>query len=312
MAILRIEAARPSERAQAFRLALGYLEGEELARRVAHAQSLVSLGELEPEGILVARAGKRLVGALVCTLLPGAGGLVWPPFVRDGASRQAVEDQLLAAGCRWLRQRGARLVEALLGNAEQSLAPALARNDFRHITQLIYLRHDLAAVLPDIDRPFRCISFADAEDALFRDALLKTYEGTLDCPELNGVRTVDEIIAGHQGQGTFDPARWWLIQSQEMAVGVVLLAEVSDMDGWDLSYLGVVPAARRQGWGRLLVQLAMRAARAAEVKQLMVAVDVRNRPALNLYKSLGFQASGQRDVYLSIWAPACQLASRTT
>src|SRR5262245_25050242 len=128
MAMITIHAAQPHEHAQAFRLALGYLEGEELARRVAHAQTLVSLCELDPTGILVARDGKQLVGALVCALLPGAGGLVWPPFVRESPGKEAAEDQLLTAGCHWLRQRGARLAEALLTKHEQPLGAALLRS----------------------------------------------------------------------------------------------------------------------------------------------------------------------------------------
>ncbi|MBM4072245.1 MAG: GNAT family N-acetyltransferase [Planctomycetes bacterium] len=322
MQMLRIEAARPSERAQVLRLALGYLEGEELARRVAQAQMLVSEGELEADGILAAYIGQRMQGALVCALLAGAGGLVWPPFVRDVPERQSLEDQLLAAGCNWLRQRGARLAEALLGDREQPLSAALLRNGFQHMTQLIYLHHDLApeegvrgsqrtAAVDEAAVPasFRCVTFADADPQLFRDTLLKTYEGTLDCPELNGVRTIDEIIAGHRSQGRFDPARWWLIETDSTAIGVIMLSEVPDLAGWDLSYVGVVPLARRQGWGRMLTQLAIRAAHAAEARQLMVAVDARNQPALNLYKSLGFKPHGQRDVYLSIWAPACQLVT---
>lgn len=309
MGTFNIQPARPRERAQAFRLALGYLAGDELARRVAHANSLVSLGELDPDGILVARDGKELLGALVCTPLPGAGGLVWPPFVSEGPHRRAVEDGLLAAGCRWLRQRGARLAEALLADRERPLAAALTRNGFTHVTQLMYLQRDLAAeTASGIDRSFGCVPFSRADPQLFRDTLLKTYGGTLDCPELNGVRTIDEVIAGHKGQGKVDPESWWLIQSDGAAIGVLILSQVPDMDAWDLSYVGVVPESRRQGWGRLLTQLAIRAARAAEARQLLVAVDARNRPALALYESLGFELQSQRDVYLAIWSPAQQLA----
>lgn len=305
---IRIEQARTDELAQAFRLALGYLEGDELVERVANAQSLVALGDLDPEGILVARDKLGICGALVSALLPGAGGLLWPPCVRDGPEREWAEDQLVATACRWLRGRGARLGEALLSWREKALAPALSRNGFTRITHLEYWRHGLQPGRAfEAGHDMHCLTFDRADPGLFRDTLLRTYEGSLDCPELNGVRTMEEIIAGHMGQGKFDPEKWWLIQSGDIALGVVLVTEVADLNIWDLSYLGVAPEWRSRGWGRALAQLAIQAARTAGVSGLMVAVDARNQPAMKLYKNLGFERHEQRDVYLAIWGPADQL-----
>ncbi|MFZ8477881.1 GNAT family N-acetyltransferase, partial [Staphylococcus aureus] len=70
---------------------------------------------------------------------------------------------------------------------------------------------------------------------------------------------------------------------------------------WDVSYVGIVPEARRRGFGRELMRKALIEARVAEATQLTLSVDVRNRPAWELYRRLGFEAFEQREVYLAIW-----------
>src|SRR5262249_25630000 len=128
-----------------------------------------------------------------------------------------------------------------------------------------------------------------------------TYQGTLDCPEIQGVRTAAEVFDGHRSQGVFDPQRWWLILDGELPVGVILLAAMPEIDAWDVSYVGVVPEARRQGLGRRIMIQALRAAADERVGQMTLSVDARNRPAWDLYTALGFQPIEKRHVYLAIW-----------
>jgi ribosomal protein S18 acetylase RimI-like enzyme len=72
-------------------------------------------------------------------------------------------------------------------------------------------------------------------------------------------------------------------------------------EGWDLAYVGVVPEARRRGFGRELVRKALIEAHQGDARQLTLSVDVRNHPAWDLYASLGFEPYEQREVYLAIW-----------
>src|SRR5262249_43970584 len=154
------------------------------------------------------------------------------------------------------------------------------RAGLRHVTTLHYLRHDLQD-LGEPQLPARAtLQTYDAVDAaLFHNTLLRTYEQTLDCPELNGARTIEEIIAGHQAQGEFDARRWWLAAERPEAerpeavrpAAVLLVTKVFGEAAWDLSYVGVVPQERRRGWGRALTQLALRQARAAQATQLTLA-----------------------------------------
>ena len=53
-----------------------------------------------------------------------------------------------------------------------------------------------------------------AVHALFAETILQTYRDSLDCPGLNGVRQIEDIIAGHKASGEFDPALWFLLCEQ--------------------------------------------------------------------------------------------------
>jgi ribosomal protein S18 acetylase RimI-like enzyme len=112
---------------------------------------------------------------------------------------------------------------------------------------------------------------------------------------------LQEVVEGHQAQGTHDPEHWWLAWQAGHAVGVLLVAEMSEWQGWDISYVGVIPEARGRGIGRALTLKALHEARAAGATQVTLAVDTRNRPAWNLYLDVGFEPFDRREVYLAIW-----------
>jgi ribosomal protein S18 acetylase RimI-like enzyme len=301
MTSFTIHTAQPEEREAALRLVFQHLELEEQDARVANALRLVSSGELDPAGILVLRDKDPLAGALLCLPLPGAGGLIWPPSVKESALRGEKENQLMQTALAWLRSKGVKLVQAILQDQEVQLAGPLLQNGFTHVTRLRYLRHDLQGPV-SVPKELAVQTYSQANRGLFQEVLQRTYEGTLDCPELNGKRTVEEIIAGHQAQGEFRPEHWWLASDGSQPIGV-LLTSADPAHNWELSYVGVLPTARRRGWGRRLTQLAIAEAQAAGAKHLTVAVDARNHPAWNLYISLGFEATGEREVFLRFLPP---------
>ncbi len=300
--LVPVGAAWTEEWEAAFRLLFAHCPPEELPARVGRAVALIEKGELDAGGLFVVRDGDRVAGAVVCTVAPGGSGLVWPPRAA-GPDRTAHEDRLARHAVAWLRQRGARLGQCLLHPDEAFLAAPLLRNGFDHVTALWYLRHDRAPAVPHLGaRPRLTFEPYDRADCgLFHATLLRTYEGTLDCPEVVGLRTLDEVLTGHQAQGRFDPALWWLGLDEGRPVGVLLTADLPDLPGWEVAYVGVVPEARRRGFGRGLMGKVLREARAAAVPALMLTVDARNAPAWELYRSLGFEPFDRREVFLSLW-----------
>jgi ribosomal protein S18 acetylase RimI-like enzyme len=297
--------ARPGELEQAFALLFEALPPADRTRRVHNALALVQSGELDPNGVFVVRDGRRLAGVLVCLPVAGAGALIWPPRARHPVQ----EDFLIRHAVSWLRGRGVKMAQCLLAPEEVPLAASLTRNGFAHITHLWYLRYDLVASRDRLDGPARLNYRAyEADPELFHTTLLKTYEGTLDCPEITGARTVEEIIAGHRAQGTVRPGQWWLALHGTEPVGVALLLQLPDDGAWEVAYTGVAPGARRQGFGREMLVHALDQAREGGVAHLQLSVDGRNTPAWSLYRGLGFEPIDRREVFLAIWAELTGLA----
>ena len=195
-----------------------------------------------------------------------------------------------------------KVAQALLSPGEAPFAAALPRNGFAHVTQLWFMRHDLRPLTqPGSPTRLDYQPYDPADPAAFHQTLQRTYEDTLDCPELNGTRTVAEVLAGHCGLGRFDPGRWLLARADGEPVGVLLLTEAAEAGEWELSYVGVVPAARRRGIGRILVHKALAEVWAVGASSLCLSVDARNHPAWRLYSELGFESVDRREVFLAVW-----------
>jgi mycothiol synthase len=295
--------AAPAERPAALGLAFGYLAPADRHARVAAGLGLIERGELDPAGVLLARAGRRAVGAMLAAPVPGSGAAVWPPQVEPGTpDAEAVADALVRYATDWLRARGTRLAQALLAPEDAPQAAPLVRNGFTHPTALWQLRHylDLPAELLGAPERLTFEGYAAADPAEFAATLGRTYEGTLDCPEVNGVRSVDEAIAGHRAGGS-DQDLWWLARHGGAPVGVLMANAVPEEDGWEVAYVGVVAAARRRGFGRELLGKALLEAKAAGQAHVALSVDARNAPARELYRRLGFESYDRREVFLATW-----------
>jgi ribosomal protein S18 acetylase RimI-like enzyme len=290
--------ALPEEQEQAFRLLLSHLPPDRLLRRLASSMDMFKRGEIDPQGLLVFRRDGEVIGAIAANVIPGGTGIVWPPSCQD----QGGQDALIREALSWMAGRGARLVQALLHPDEVHLAAPLLRNGFQHVTGLWYLGHDREMSLDRLGEEPRLSfeSFDRTDHDVFRETMARSFEGSLDCPEVTGARSIEEVMTGFQGQGVFDPGAWWLASDGDNPVGVLLTSAIPDEDAWEISYVGVVPEARRRGYGREIVTRALFEARAVDVGQVFLTVDARNEPAWKLYRSLGFEPFDRREVFLML------------
>jgi ribosomal protein S18 acetylase RimI-like enzyme len=287
-----IQALRPGDWIPALQLALARVPEAERPSRVHHCQQLLQNGVLDPEGIWVARSAKQIVGVQVCVPLPGAASLFWLP-----AGDDASVDLVVQAGLRWARKIGCKIAQAIANPAELIGAEPLIRNGFRPTTRMHQLAHGFNNLRDESLPALRYENYCSSLRPLFAATLERTYEATLDCPELNGIRTIDEILAGHQGQAKFHPQLWWLSFHDATPIGVVMLVELCD-GAWELAYLGIVPEFRQRGFGRAMTLHALHALRNQAAVRLLLAVDARNTPALRLYEALGFVEIEANDVLL--------------
>jgi len=298
---VQIATATVDEWSSALELALEHLDEDIRPARVRTGLSLLTDGTMDPAGVFVARAALGIRGVQICVPLPGASGLFWLP--KTAPPDAALEDRLVQYGLDWLRGRGTKLAQIILSRLDIRFVGPLLRTGFRPITRLQYFEHSLTTLPPPSPSGIEYITYSEGQRTLFQSTLLRTYVETLDCPELNGVRTIDEIIAGHIGQGNFCPERWWLASENNKPVAVALVTDIPDLQAWDLSYLGVVPEARRRGIGREMTTHILQYAQSSHCPKMILGVDERNQPALQLYRELGFLYVDSREVYLYFWPP---------
>jgi ribosomal protein S18 acetylase RimI-like enzyme len=299
---LLITPAGAAERPAALRLVFQGLSDLAVRDKLRHAEDMIRTGELDPQGVWLARDGTGVAAAMIAAPIPGGGAVVWPPRARvSHANADPVLDELLQAAMDWLRARGHRLAQAMLSPGEELVAAPLVRHGFTRITRLLYLRHflDLSAEELAHSERLTYVTFDEHQPAMFHETLARSYAGSMDCPELNGRRSPAEVLAGHRGAGPFDPSRWWVAVAGSEPVGLLLM-NAPEPDTWDIAYLGVVPEARRRGAGRELVRRALFEAKAAGMTMVTLAVDERNAPARALYRAGGFEPFDERIVYLAV------------
>ncbi|MSQ97169.1 MAG: GNAT family N-acetyltransferase [Gemmataceae bacterium] len=288
-----IEPLRPEDWSAAMLLAFARVPEAERGERAQQCVNLLAAGRLDPRGVWVARRAGKPVGVQVCVPLAGSTCLFWLPTAPNGVAARLVQ-----AGLDHCRSLGCKVAQALAHADEIAHTGPLLRCGFRPTTRMHLLEHDLRNLIDEPTAPLRFEAFRPSLQAAFAATLQRTYEGTLDCPELNGARTMDEILAGHRGQGRFHPDFWWLAYEGAEPVGVLMLAELPDGLTWEVAYLGMVPECRRRRLGRAMMLHALDALRAQPVARLTLAVDTRNEPALRLYRSLGFVETKSNEVLL--------------
>jgi len=224
-------------------------------------------------------------------LMPRAGrtGLL---FVAPVARQRDVAPvgRLVAAISRTATEIGLTVVQALVDPDRGTDQQALQAGGFHTLAQLDYLQRLKPRRVPPVDWPADVTihAYHDSRRTRFLHALAASYEDTLDCPGLCGMRRPGDILAGHMAVGRFDPRLWSLLEINDQPAGVLLLNPVPEAKCVELVYLGLAVAARGRGLGRLLMQHALRQCAAQPQSTLAVAVDRANTPAAKLYRAHGF------------------------
>lgn len=293
----------PEQRRAALSVLYRRMPGSLRPRMVDDALREAERGEVDLSGLWVARRGRRVVGALLTQPLAGRAAAVWAPEVEGVWHRADTAAALVRAAIDDLKRRGYTLAQALLDES----APDNARDDLAagglvHVTDLLYLEADTAAAVPQRPDtpPLLWRPFGPDTEADFRAVVRQTYVGSLDMPELEDLRNLDDVLEGHRATGRFAPELWRLgrVEGGPEAAALVLLAEARDRDAWEVVYLGLTPAARGRGIGRATLAHAVDLAR-PHVSRIELALDVRNTPAQHLYEKAGLRPFDRRAVHIA-------------
>jgi RimJ/RimL family protein N-acetyltransferase len=226
------------------------------------------------------------------------------PGLVEGES-EATSKRLLDSACHWLVEQGVREVHALLEDHNRGDEAALHSAGFSYLADLLYMvsrRSDFPRSQPDTPLEFEPFSSADHHRLL--QLVETTYEDTLDCPGLDGVRHAADALAGYRATGVFSPSRWLIVRHQGRDAGCLLLADHPAQRNWELVYMGLKVSARGQRFGLHMTRRAQWLVRQAGRHRLVLAVDAANRPARAVYEEAGFRQWGRRHALLKVLSPS--------
>lgn len=288
---LHIALATAADEAAAFDLLLGALPPLERSEKIERLRA-----EMPPAALWVAYRGAQLVGTIRAGAPAGRASTVSKPVLREGEP-EATARALVERAVQALVAQDVQLVQAVVESDRPAERDRLLACGFRHVADLLYLvsvsgAFPVAPPAPELE----FVPYDAAQPRRLASLVERTYEGSLDCPDLEGARPVDDVLAGYRASGPFDPGRWLRVRSGGEDVGCLLLADDSLGEQWELVYMGVVPEARGRGLGLAIARHAQWLARCAKRKRLVLAVDAANLPAKRAYAAAGFVAWDERSV----------------
>ncbi len=265
---------------------------------------------LSLENCLVAAEDDRPLAASLCVDSPGRIASVFLPAALESPRAREACRMLLGQVAKHAVLRGLKLLQAMLEPDHAVEAEILQECDFSRVARLLCLERDLAVPLPpDSGRALTWESYSEALHDEFIRILKGTYEASLDCPVLNGRRSVEDVLATHRAAGRCDPRIWTLARDQGEAVGLVLVNEFPERHASEVVYMGVLTKFRQCGYGSALLRRAVLLARRLGSMTLALSVDEDNLPARRLYASFGFQETAKRDAWIRFLdGPRCPSA----
>jgi GNAT superfamily N-acetyltransferase len=288
-------------------------------------------------GLLVARTVHTAPARAVVWVHPAPGrtALVAAPLALQGSAEQLTtsadpvellwQTRLLQQAARWAESFGAEMLQAVAPPEDETFQWALTQAGIPKLVDLVFVtspplsRPDARSPITrsretrspetEPDRPCgtgsggprqQFLSVPPDGDRLQRwyRLLEATYVDSLDCPAINGQRSLVHTVAGYQATGQrWDPGWVILTSDPPTDLGGFILADHPAADFFELIYFGVVPQARGCGLGGKILQQALSLAAQAGRSRLIAAVDRQNLPALRVYAAADFTALEQRTVF---------------
>lgn len=284
-------------------LLLLYAEAADAPARVDATLRQAMLGQVDLSGLCTLVDAGELHGAVWASLEVGrAAGIIGPKLTpaATASTQSAVHCQrLLAAAVEHARRQGAVLVKGLLRDRDGEEEPWLAAG-FERLATLSHLTAP-AESFPfwEPKHPeFQLEPYDPAQRRRMEAIIEATFHQTLDCPALEGLRSIEDVVQGYLAIGAAGSERWQWVRHAGRDVGALVVADYPAEHRWELVYVGLVPTVRRRGWGRHLIRtLQWQAGRAAR-HEVFLAVDTSNTPAVKTYASCGFIEWDRRRVVI--------------
>ncbi|MFP6672695.1 MAG: GNAT family N-acetyltransferase [Pirellulaceae bacterium] len=267
-------------------------------RSQLHNDAKAAMRSLKPETFhfLQAKRQSHTVGLAWGQHLPGRMGQIRNVILAQTETSQTARQLISALDQQFEKER---IVFSMMALEE---SPTIASQwletcgyeSLCHVKTLCQL---LPTTNPATPSSLEFISGAENQRAELAAIIKATYRQSLDCPKLQQLRSIDDTLDGYQQQGLIPVNGWSFVHHGKAPVGCLLMTAFPGESYWELTYLGLVPKARGQGWGTQILQQACSRAAESGADMLITTVDQANQPALTMYEQLGFMTVDQNEIY---------------
>lgn len=258
-----------------------------------------------PIGLLALRSGPDAACLLAIgpQLVPPAMPVSKKELSDWQAARWQGATELFAAFTKMLETEGVAFLQAM--RTDDGDAPLLTRLGFEELARLNYLVATADSGVADGGTlltgrlehqlvPY--LQWADQQQRLHRDPterliglIDRTYEGSLYCPRFAAYRSTAQVVAGYLHHPQAEPRLWRIALDQDdREIGCILLTPYPENGCMEITYMGVIPAARGQGLASRLVVWAKEVTLQIGYTQISLAVDQNNHLAQSVYRKHGF------------------------
>ena len=241
-----------------------------------------------------------LESSVLCVPSAGRTAMIFLSSVRnqDQVQQRAT---LLRHALSYLEDQDVDLGQSLLSCDDNLGHDAHVAGGLEPLTTLLYMERSLtrACATPPPAPGVELIAWTDCMDDTLGCILDASYEETLDCAGLCGLRRTEDIILGHKSSGRHDPDGWLLAKIDDVFAGAVLVNHSREHGNIELVYLGLAPPVRGRGLGRHLLETQLARYSGSTFRRMTLAVDTKNLPAIQIYEDLGFRGTSHRNAYIS-------------
>lgn len=243
----------------------------------------------------------EVCGTVLVAPSAGRTAMLFASRPSDGACPEAM-GHLLDSAISSLNARDVAIAQALLdpGATEEHLV--FTAGGFTQLARLDYLERPIprfrSIKVPTLGNGVRIEPWDPRDRALMHTLLERSYEDTLDCPRLSGMRRVEDILDGHRASGIFTPEWWHVLWVDDKPQGVLLFNRSADGETIELVYLGVSRGIRGRGLGNTLLRHGLAHLDGAPGRAIVLAVDKENSPAVRLYRRSGFRIAVRRVAFI--------------
>jgi GNAT superfamily N-acetyltransferase len=247
--------------------------------------------------VVAAISGGKCFSAAMMIETPGALGALFLP-ARGLQPRSALP--ILQRIGEAAQSRGIVLVQCLCRPDETESESMLSHAGFEFLAELVYLERPAqhGRITTQLPAQVEFETYRPSTRNTFMEVLAGTYQGSLDCPKLNGIRRTEDVLATHRATGIFDPDLWFVLRWNGRPSGVLLLSGVQGRSALEIVYMGVGHAARRNGLGHALLHHAIATCRQQGQTHLVLAVDAANEQAFHLYRRWDFHETHRRKAWI--------------